>query len=100
MRPAHFSNRHRPTRKPRNGGGSWGRSANGKPQASKANLHRILEKYLASARNASRSGDKIAAEGFYQHAEHYQRLINESQTENVRGENLGKRAPSEPPENT
>ncbi len=36
----------------------------------------VLEKYLALARDATASGDRIAAEGYYQHAEHYYRVIN------------------------
>ncbi|MDI9407750.1 MAG: DUF4167 domain-containing protein [Candidatus Pacebacteria bacterium] len=38
----------------------------------------VLEKYLALARDATTSGDRIAAENFYQHAEHYYRIINAS----------------------
>lgn len=37
-------------------------------------LH-IHEKYLALARDAHSSGDRIAAENYLQHAEHYHRLI-------------------------
>lgn len=36
----------------------------------------VLDKYLALARDASSSGDPIAAESFFQHAEHYYRLIH------------------------
>lgn len=36
----------------------------------------VLEKYLALGRDASSSGDPIAAESFFQHAEHYYRLLN------------------------
>ena len=35
-----------------------------------------MEKYLALARDAQAAGDRVAAENFYQHAEHYYRLIN------------------------
>lgn len=35
------------------------------------------EKYMAMARESMTIGDRIAAEGFYQHAEHYLRLMNE-----------------------
>jgi hypothetical protein len=34
----------------------------------------VFDKYLALARDASSSGDRVAAENFYQHAEHYFRL--------------------------
>jgi hypothetical protein len=42
----------------------------------RGNAYQVLEKYLALARDASAAGDRIAAENFYQHAEHYYRLIN------------------------
>ena len=35
-----------------------------------------MEKYLTLAREASTSGDRIVAEGFFQHAEHYFRVMN------------------------
>jgi hypothetical protein len=38
--------------------------------------HQIFERYLALAREATASGDRIAAENFYQHAEHYFRVDN------------------------
>ena len=39
----------------------------------------IAEKYLQLARDAQSSGDPIAAENYYQHAEHYFRLIATAQ---------------------
>ncbi len=42
----------------------------------RGNAYQVLEKYLALARDASAAGDRIAAENFYQHAEHYYRVIN------------------------
>jgi hypothetical protein len=36
----------------------------------------VLEKYLALARDAAAGGDRIAAENYLQHAEHYYRIIN------------------------
>jgi hypothetical protein len=38
--------------------------------------HQIFERYVALAREASTSGDRVAAENLYQHAEHYFRVIN------------------------
>ncbi|HQS84208.1 MAG: hypothetical protein B7Y25_04620 [Alphaproteobacteria bacterium 16-39-46] len=37
--------------------------------------HQIFEKYMALARDANSSGDRIAAESFYQFADHYFRLM-------------------------
>src|ERR1700739_3847970 len=39
----------------------------------------IAEKYLQLARDARSSGDPVAAENYYQHAEHYFRLIATAQ---------------------
>jgi hypothetical protein len=44
----------------------------------RGNAYQVLEKYLAMARDASAAGDRIAAENFYQHAEHYYRVISAS----------------------
>ena len=38
-------------------------------------VHQVHDKYLTLARDATSSGDRIAAENYYQHAEHYQRII-------------------------
>src|SRR5438094_3285938 len=39
----------------------------------------IAEKYIQLARDAQASGDPISAENYYQHAEHYLRLIAAAQ---------------------
>lgn len=36
----------------------------------------IVEKYLALARDATATGDRVAAESYLQHAEHYHRVVN------------------------
>ncbi len=36
----------------------------------------VYDKYMALARDANSSGDRIAAENYYQHAEHYYRVMN------------------------
>ena len=42
----------------------------------RGNAYQVLEKYLAMARDATSAGDRVSAENFYQHAEHYFRIIN------------------------
>jgi len=42
----------------------------------RGSAHQIFERYLALAREATANGDRIAAENFYQHAEHYFRVNN------------------------
>ncbi len=39
----------------------------------------ILDKYLSLARDAASAGEHIAAEGFYQFAEHYYRILSADQ---------------------
>ncbi|MBF0307339.1 MAG: DUF4167 domain-containing protein [Alphaproteobacteria bacterium] len=56
---------------------------NGGEMRVRGNAHQVLEKYLALARDASAQGDRIAAENYYQHAEHYFRCINSANNGNV-----------------
>ncbi len=50
-----------------------------------------MEKYLALAREANSSGDRISAENYYQHAEHYYRLIHSNHDNSERARpNVGK----------
>ncbi|HUK58976.1 MAG TPA: DUF4167 domain-containing protein [Stellaceae bacterium] len=42
----------------------------------RGNAYQVFERYIAMAREASSAGDRIAAENFYQHAEHYFRVMN------------------------
>lgn len=50
--------------------------SNGPDVRIRGTAHQVCEKYLALAKDASSSGDWIMAENYYQHAEHYQRIIN------------------------
>ena len=51
----------------------------------RGSAHQIFERYVALAREAATSGDRIAAENFYQHAEHYFRIANASREGNQQG---------------
>ena len=42
----------------------------------RGNAYQVFERYIALAREAASSGDRIAAENLYQHAEHYFRVMN------------------------
>ena len=42
----------------------------------RGNAYQVFERYIALAREAASAGDRIAAENFYQHAEHYFRIMN------------------------
>ena len=54
--------------------------SNGPDVRIRGNAFQINEKYLALARDAAAAGDRVLAESYYQHAEHYQRFINETST--------------------
>ncbi len=41
----------------------------------RGNAQQVVEKYLALARDASTAGDRVTAESYFQHAEHYYRLM-------------------------
>src|SRR3954463_769466 len=50
--------------------------SNGTEARVRGNANQLLEKYLGLARDAQAAGDRIAAENYSQHAEHYFRIIN------------------------
>jgi hypothetical protein len=50
--------------------------SNGPNVKIRGNAYQVFERYLALAREAQTSGDRIAAENFFQHAEHYFRVMN------------------------
>src|SRR2546423_6991832 len=52
------------------------RDSNGPNVKSRGSPHQIFERYIALAREASTSGDRVAGENLYQHAEHYFRIMN------------------------
>lgn len=41
------------------------------------NAQQIFDKYILLAKEALTAGDRVMAESYYQHAEHYLRLVNE-----------------------
>lgn len=49
--------------------------SNGPDVKIRGNANQVYEKYLQYARDAQTSGDRIAAEAYFQHAEHYFRII-------------------------
>lgn len=66
--------------------------SNGPEVRVRGNAHQVLEKYLALARDAQAAGDRIAAENYFQHAEHYFRIIN------ANGEGNGRPRPQARPD--
>jgi len=77
--PNNRRSRGRGPRRPHNGGGNPRQQtfdSNGPEVRIRGNAYQVLEKYLAMARDAVTAGDRVAAENYFQHAEHYYRIIN------------------------
>ncbi len=48
---------------------------NGQAVKGGGNARQVMEKYLVLAREATTAGDRITAEGYFQHADHYYRVM-------------------------
>jgi hypothetical protein len=59
--------------------------SNGPNVKIRGNAYQVFERYVALAREAAASGDRIAAENLYQHAEHYFRVMNANGETNLHG---------------
>jgi uncharacterized protein DUF4167 len=57
--------------------------SNGPNMRVRGTAHQIFERYLAIAREAETGGDRVAAESYYQHAEHYFHINNGSRDRNA-----------------
>lgn len=51
--------------------------SNGPDVRIRGTAHQVAEKYLTLAKDATSMGDRMVAENYFQHAEHYIRIINE-----------------------
>jgi uncharacterized protein DUF4167 len=71
-----FHNNNNQNRGPRPQHRSQNFDSNGPNVKIRGNAYQVFERYLALAREAQSSGDRIAAENFFQHAEHYFRVMN------------------------
>jgi hypothetical protein len=86
QRPRGRFNADRPfNQRPRNPQSNQTFDSNGPNIKIRGSAHQIFERYLALAREATASGDRIAAENFYQHAEHYFRVDNARRESNQQG---------------
>lgn len=87
----HGTSNRRSRNRPHSGGGGGGHrpqggggpnraqvfDSNGPEVRIRGTAYQIQEKYMALAKDAASSGDSVLAESYLQHAEHYQRVINE-----------------------
>jgi Domain of unknown function (DUF4167) len=62
--------------------GSQAFNSQGPGERIRGNASQIYQRYLTLAQEAARNDDRIASENYYQHAEHYFRVHNESRERN------------------
>jgi hypothetical protein len=85
MRQGPHKNRSRSRgRRPTGGGGGGNQSgrvyeSNGPDVKVRGTAQTVADKYLQLARDAHSAGDTVMAEGYFQHAEHYLRIVAASQ---------------------
>ena len=90
VKPRNNNNRRRNNRRP--GGNNNGNNfeSNGPSIKVRGSSKQIYEKYISLVRDAQSSDDNVLLESYYQHAEHYARLLIESgkfeKQENSNGE--------------
>ncbi len=80
MRPSQKSNRPRGrgTRRPNGSNINRVFESSGPEGKVRGTPQQIMDKYLSLARDAQTQDNRVAAESFFQHAEHYQRILVEA----------------------
>lgn len=102
MRPGSNTRRPRgrPNRKQHGSPRSQTFDSHGPDVRIRGNAPQVYEKYLTLARDATASGDRISAESYYQFAEHYFRIMNDStdpQRLNQEAQRMGREQPPHTP---
>ena len=77
VKPRNNNNRRRNNRRPGGNNGNNSES-NGPSIKVRGSSKQIYEKYISLARDAQSSGDNVIQESYFQHAEHYARILIES----------------------
>jgi hypothetical protein len=92
--------RGRPQRKQHGGTQRHGNFDSSGPEGRvRGNAHQVYEKYIGLARDATSMGDRVAAETYYQYAEHYYRIVNVRPDPKPNGDGqTGRRGGDEQPE--
>ena len=68
--------------------------SNGPEIRIRGTAQQLFEKYLQLGRDATSSGDRVTAEAFFQHAEHYFRILNAMNQAQQQGQHNGQSPPS------
>jgi hypothetical protein len=85
QRPRGRFNPNRPPQQPRGPQRNQTLNTHGPKERIQGSAFQIYQRYLTLAQEAARSDDRIAAENYYQHAEHYFRVNNENRGGNSAG---------------
>jgi hypothetical protein len=86
QRPRRRFNANRPSQpQPRGPQNNQTLDSHGPGERIRGSASQIYQRYLTLAQEAARIDDRVAAENYYQHAEHYFRVNNESRTGNSAG---------------
>ncbi len=73
--------------------------SNGPEIRIRGTAQQLFEKYLQLGRDATSSGDRVTAEAFFQHAEHYFRILNAMNQAQQQGQPNGQAAQQHPQAN-
>jgi len=76
--PNNNSRRRRSNNRRPNGRGNGNLDSSGPSVKVRGSARQVYEKYLLLARDAKSSGDNILSESYFQHAEHYARILIEN----------------------
>jgi hypothetical protein len=72
--------------------------SNGPEIRIRGTAQQLFEKYLQLGRDATSSGDRVTAEAFFQHAEHYFRILNAMNQAQQQGQAGGQGQPQQQPQ--
>lgn len=86
MRPSQQKNRMRGRGRKQPNPMSRNFESNGPDVKIRGNAAHVAEKYMTLARDASSSGDRVMAENYLQHAEHYNRIVAAAAANSVRND--------------
>src|SRR5260370_15633653 len=79
------SNGNRPPHQQRGPKHNQSFDSHGPGERIRGNASQLYQRYLTLAQEAARTDDRVAAENYFQHAEHYFRVNNESRGGNSAG---------------
>ena len=89
--PNNNSRRRRNNNRRPNGRGNGNLDSSGPSVKVRGSARQVYDKYLLLARDAKSSGDTILSESYFQHAEHYARILIESGKFEINSSNNSKK---------